>query len=317
MPARPDEPAMFPTSGRDPDPTDPALDTIMRERGQLLHLAYRFLGSLTEAEDAIQEAYTRFSALPEERRRAIDSPGAWLTTVSSRICLDRLGSARARRERYVGAWLPEPLPGHAAGTLGPTVSTTDPADQISLDESIAMAFLVVLESLTPAQRVAFVLHDVYGYPFGDIAEIVGRTSAACRQLASSARRVVRDAPPGPGARDVELVRAFMSAWERQSIRDLVTLLDPDVILTVDSGGIVPAARHPIEGAPAVADHIASIARARPELTLQERQVNGQRGLVVGHRGTVETVMAFSIVNDRIQRIWGVRNPEKLGRWTDT
>ncbi|MYX45176.1 sigma-70 family RNA polymerase sigma factor, partial [Streptomyces sp. SID89] len=172
------------------------VDGVDGERRQLINVAYRLLGSVTEAEDAVQDAYARWYGLPHARREEIVSPGAWLTTVTGRICLDLLGSARARRERYVGAWLPEPLPDRTewnhAGAAGPG----DPADQIVLDESVSMAFLVVLDSMTPAERVAFVLHDVFRYPFAEIAGVLDRTPAACKQLASSARRRAA-AAPGP------------------------------------------------------------------------------------------------------------------------
>ncbi|SCE21483.1 RNA polymerase sigma-70 factor, ECF subfamily, partial [Streptomyces sp. Termitarium-T10T-6] len=158
-----------------------------------MNVAYRLLGSVAESEDAVQEAYTRWYALPPGRQDEIASPGAWLTTVTGRICLDVLGSARARRERYVGAWLPDPLPDHSEWRHGPGAELADPADQMVLDESVTMAFLVVLESMTPAERVAFVLHDVFRYPFAEIAAVLGRTSAACKQLAASARRRVRAA----------------------------------------------------------------------------------------------------------------------------
>jgi len=167
---------------------DPGLSAIMSERRQLINLAYRLLGSLSEAEDAVQEAYARWYAMSRPQQDAIDSPGAWLTTVTSRICLDVLGSARARRERYVGEWIPEPLPTPGEWPTASTAATADPADRITLDESVSMAFMVVLESMTPAERVAFVLHDVFRYSFAEVAEIVGRTPAACRQLASSARQ---------------------------------------------------------------------------------------------------------------------------------
>src|SRR4051812_16144775 len=167
---------------------------IISERRQLINLAYRLLGSLAEAEDAVQETYVRWYAMSREQQEAIESPGAWLTTVASRICLNLLSSARVRRERYVGEWLPEPLPDR---TEWPRGTQADPADRVTLDESVNMAFLVMLESMTPAERVSFILHDVFRYTFGEVAEIVGRTPAACRQLASSARRRIRasQAPP--------------------------------------------------------------------------------------------------------------------------
>jgi len=158
-------------------PPDPGLAAIISERRQLINVAYRLLGSLAEAEDAVQETYARWYALTPVQRDAIDSPGAWLTTVTSRICLDQLGSARARRERYVGPWIPEPLPEPTEWVSGGG-PPADPADRVTLDESVSMAFLVVLESMTPAERVAFILHDVFGYPFTEIARIVGEIQEA-------------------------------------------------------------------------------------------------------------------------------------------
>src|SRR6201998_504691 len=164
------------------------LDAVRSERPQLINLAYRMLGSLADAEDAVQETYARWYAMSAEQQEAIDSPGAWLTKVTSRICLDVLGSARARRERYVGEWVPEPLPDSAEwSSPRPGGTMADPADRVTLDESVSMAFLVVLESMTPAERVAFILHDVFGYPFADVAQIVGRIPASCRKVAFSAR----------------------------------------------------------------------------------------------------------------------------------
>src|SRR5215471_17870323 len=203
--------AMTTRSGPGHGQTDRSLSAIMSERRRLINLAYRLLGSLAEAEDAVQETYARWYALSPQQREAIQSPAAWLTTVASRICLDLLGSARARRERYVGEWLPEPLPERSEWiTEQPDGITTDPADRVTLDESVSMAFLVVLESMTPAERLALILHDVFRYSFAEVAEIVGRTPAACRQLASSARRRIRasQAPAAPAARQAGLVRAF-------------------------------------------------------------------------------------------------------------
>src|SRR5262247_3851964 len=147
----------------------PGLTAIMGERRQLINLAYRLLGSLADAEDVIQETYARWYAMSDEQQEAIQSPGGWLITVASRICLDLLGSARARRERYFGEWIPEPLPDRAEQLSGrPAGTAAEPADRVTLDESVSMAFLVVLESMTPAQRVAFILHDVFAYPFTDV-----------------------------------------------------------------------------------------------------------------------------------------------------
>jgi RNA polymerase sigma-70 factor (ECF subfamily) len=295
----------------------------MSERRQLINLAYRLLGSLAEAEDAVQETYARWYAMSREQQAAVRSPGAWLTTVASRICLDLLGSARARRERYVGEWLPEPLPGSAGPVAGSSGGAADPADRITLDESVNMAFLVVLESMTPAERVAFILHDVFGYPFAEVAQITGRTPAACRQLASSARRRVRDAqaPATPTASQARLVRDFKQAWQAQDIGALVGLLDPGVTMTADGGGLASAALHPVEGGEQVARYLADLAALAAvtvgDLDIAERMVNGQPGLVAQQDGRTVTVFAFDIADGRIRHIWAVRNPDKLRPWTAT
>ncbi len=245
---------------------DPGLDTIMSERRQLINLAYRLLGSLADAEDAVQETYARWYALSRPQQEAIASPGAWLTTVVSRICLDMLSSARARRERYVGEWLPEPLPDPAEWAYGrPGGATADPADRITLDESVSMAFLVVLESMTPAERVAFILHDVFGYPFAEIAGITGRTPAACRQLASAARRRIRATQPAaaPAARQARIVRDFKQAWEARDIGALIALLDPGATVTADGSGLASAALRPIEGGEQIARYLAGLAAQHP------------------------------------------------------
>jgi RNA polymerase sigma-70 factor (ECF subfamily) len=298
---------------------DPGLNAVMSERHRLINLAYRLLGSLADAEDAVQETYARWYAMSRQQQEAIESPAGWLTTVASRICLDLLGSARARRERYVGEWLPEPLPEPAEWPGGrPGGTTADPADRVTLDESVSMAFLVVLESMTPAERVALILHDVFRYPFAEVAQITGRTPAACRQLASSARRRIRasQAPAAPAARQAGLVRDFKRAWEAMDIDALIGLLDPGATVIIDGGGLVSAALHPIEGGEQAARYLAGIAgRAPGNVTFLERTVNGQPGLVAQQDGVTVTVFAFDVAGNRIARIWAVRNPGKLRPWT--
>jgi RNA polymerase sigma factor (sigma-70 family) len=296
----------------------PGLDTIMSERRQLINLAYRLLGSLTEAEDAVQETYARWYTMPGQQRQAIESPGAWLTTVASRICLDLLGSARARRERYVGEWLPEPLPAPAEWAHGrPGATTADPADRVTLDESVTMAFLVVLDSMTPAERVALILHDVFGYSFAEVAGITGRTPAACRQLASSARRRIRASQPPatPTAQQARIVRAFKEAWEARDINALIGLLDPGATATGDGGGLVTAVLRPVEGAEQIARFYADRASAASGVTILERTVNGQPGLVAQLDGVTVAVLAFDVAGDRIHHIWAILNPDKLQPWT--
>jgi RNA polymerase sigma-70 factor (ECF subfamily) len=305
-------------TGHAPAPATQPEPEILSERRQLLNLGYRFLGSLTEAEDVVQETYARWYALTREQQDAIDSPARWLMKVASRICLDQLGSARARRERYVGEWIPEPLPDRAELTPHPD-DWADPADRVTLDESVSMAFLVVLESMTPAERVAFVLHDVFHYSFAEVAEIVGRTPAACRQLASSGRRRIRDSRGSSGAstpQRSDTVREFKQAWAAKDIDALIALLDPGAVTVADGGGVASAVPHPIEGSAEVARALVGIAERAEDLRLLERTVNGQPGLVVQQSGATAAVLAFDVAGARVRRIWAVRNPEKLRPWTD-
>ncbi|WIM93388.1 RNA polymerase sigma factor SigJ [Actinoplanes oblitus] len=277
------------------------------ERGQLINVAYRMLGSLADAEDVVQETYARWYAMSAADQAAIGVPGAWLTKVASRICLDQLRSARVRRERYVGEWIPEPVP---------EPDGSDPADRITLDESVSMAFLVVLDAMTPAERVAFILHDVFRYSFAEVAEVAGRSPAACRQLASSARRRIAAAGPAvsPAAGQARVVRDFKRAWQAKDIEALLGLLDPGAVLVADGGGLVTAALRPIEGGEQIARFAAGLAERAPALRLLEGTVNGEPGLITQHDGVTTGVIAFEVDGDRIRRIWSVRNPEKLRRW---
>ena len=308
---------MSSSTGPDDRPPDPSLNAIMSERSRLINLAYRMLGSLADAEDVVQETYARWYAMTPLEQAAIETPVAWLTKVASRICLDQLRSARVRRESYVGEWIPEPLPDRTDWTdVRSGDAAVDPADRVTLDESLNMAFLVVLESMTPAERVAFILHDVFRYPFADVAEVVGRTPAASRQLASSARRRIREShePPTPTAQSAHIVRDFKQAWEAKDIAALVGLLDPDATLIADGGGRVRAQLVPIEGAAQIAQLAIDILGLAPDLTIVESTVNGQPGIVAQQEGVTVTVMAFEVAGDRITHIWAQRNPEKLRSW---
>jgi RNA polymerase sigma factor (sigma-70 family) len=308
----------------DPAPDTPqrpadTLDDVMDERRVLVNVGYRLLGSLADAEDAVQETYARWFAQSERQRQAIESPTAWLVKVCSRICLDALGSARARRERYVGEWLPEPLPESARWTSQtPTDRADDPADRVTLDESVTMALLVVFESMTPAERVAFVLHDVFRYPFAEIADIVGRSPQACRQLASSARRRIRASRSGtstPAEQQASLVREFKAAWQTGDLTRLVKVLDPDAVAIADGGGVVPAAIEPLVGADAIAAFFVRVHDVRRHLVVRETVVNGQPGLVAtGEDDDIVAVLAFDVADQHITRLWTVRNPEKLRAW---
>lgn len=302
-----------PSPTREPD--DGVAGVVAEHRLHLINIGYRLLGSRAEAEDAIQEAYARWYALSPGQRNAVESPVAWLTTVATRVCLDVLKSARHRRERYVGEWLPEPLPApedHSIASAG----YGDPAETITLDESVSMAFLVMLDSMTPAERVAFVLHDVFGYPFAEIADMTGRTPQACRQLASSARHRLQDRrwPVAPPAQHANAVSQFRRAWQAGDIAGLVRLLTPDAIAIGDGGGRVPAESRPVEGAEEIASFFVERARSLTNVTVHERSVNGQPGLVAERDGAAIAVYAFDVTAEGIRRIWVVLNPDKLQSW---
>jgi RNA polymerase sigma-70 factor (ECF subfamily) len=273
-------------------------------RARLVRVAYASLGSVAEAEDCVQEAWLRLRRLPDPG--SIRDLGAWLTTTVSRLAYDALGSARARRERYVGPWLPEPLV--------EDLSTNDPADRVTLDESVSMALLVVLERLSPAERTAFLLHDVFGFGFEEVAGVVGRTQAAVRQLASRARRHVDEGRPRfPPTRTEQqrLVTAFAAACGSGDMEELVALLDPEVVWRADGGGKVTAARSAVGGAQNVARWLLALAR-RPPRSLRMVTVNGAPGLVMRDADGVLTVIAFTIDAGRITALDVMRNPDKLG-----
>lgn len=296
-----------------------ANDRAVEERRILLGAGYRMLGTLTDAEDAVQETYVRWYRLSPEQRSAIRSPRAWLVTVISRVCLDMLGSARARRERYVGEWLPEPLPAGAWNSQRDD-PLADPGLRVTVDESISMALLVVLEVMTPAERVSFVLHDVFRFTFPEIAEIVGRSPAACRQLAVSARSRVRSsrAAAVAPAEHRALVRSFKKAWETGDLSGMVAVLDPEVTVVADGGGLVGAALAPIRGVTEVAAFLLGILDIQPGLVITERPVNGDPGVVTRDReGRLLAVIALApTLRGLLGNIWVVRNPDKLAGWDE-
>lgn len=295
--------------------SDDTLDAAMRERGAILGLCYRMLGSLSDAEDAVQETYVRWWRLPEEERAAIVSPKAWLMKTASRVSLDALGSARARRERYVGEWLPEPVTSDALWSSHDR--PMDPSDRVSLDESVSMALMIVLESMTPAQRVAFVLHDVFRYTFDEVAEVLGRSPEASRQLASSARRSIERArrQPVDAERRAAVIRSVKAALESGDIPALLGLLDPDAVAIGDGGGLATAAPRPVHGADRIVKLLQAGGAIGRAITVEEDEVNGEPGLVMRQDGRAVAVMTFSFNQEgRIDRVWGMRNPEKLTSW---
>lgn len=288
------------------------------ERRRLLGLAYRMLGTTAEAEDAVQEAFVRWYRLDASERAAVENPAAWLTRVTSRVCLDVLGSARARRERYVGPWLPEPVPGDlfARGDGAGSVDVADPAERVARDESVSTALLVVLESMTPAERVAFVLHDVFGYSFAEVAETLGRTPAASRQLASSARAHVRDGragEAGPGEHD-RVVAAFARAADGGDLAALTALLDPSVELRSDGGGAVRAALNPVHGPSKVARFLLGVLDRQADARLAPRTTADGAALTFVRGGRVTGVVNLRVARGRVTAVWVQWNPGKLTRW---
>ncbi|RKN39086.1 RNA polymerase sigma factor SigJ [Micromonospora endolithica] len=292
------------------------------ERQRLTAVAYRMLGSRSEAEDAVQETWLRYaSALADPATRAgIRQLPAWLTTTCSRICLDVLRSARVRREAYPGQWLPEPFvtPLDPADGFAP-----DPAERAVRADQVGTALLVVLERLSPEQRVAFVLHDVFAVPFGRIAEVLGTTDVAARQLASRARRAV-DAPQAPRhtagpAEQRRVVQAFVAATQSGELDDLLKLLAPDVVLVGDGGGHFPAGRHPIVGADKVGRFTLGLfgqaGRYGPGLRGRPVLVDGVLGLLLETEfrdgRPLRLVSALAVHDGRVTGIFNQLNPDKV------
>lgn len=280
------------------------METWEPDRRYLLAVAYRMLGSAADAEDAVQEAFVRLSvAAPAD----LANPRAWLTTVTSRICLDMLGSARARRETYVGTWLPEPLAAEA-----------DPGEVTALRESVRTAVLLVLETLRPAERVAFVLHDVFGMEFDRVATVLDSTPAACRQLASRARRRVREQAPPRGqvsaAEHRAVTAAFLRAARDGDVADLVGLLDPAVVLRSDGGGAVPAARVPVHGVERVMTLLTGLGRRFAGVDVRPVRLAGGDGFVMSRDGSVIGVIGIELSAGRVVELNLVVNPAKIGRF---
>jgi RNA polymerase sigma factor (sigma-70 family) len=276
-------------------------DRFEANRTHLRAVAYRMLGSVSEADDAVQEAWLRLSRADASR---VENLGGWLTTVVARVSLDMLRSRNARREQPLGTHVPEPIVTRDAGA--------DPEHEALIADSVGLALLVVLETLSPAERLAFVLHDMFGVPFDEIAPIVERSPAAARQLASRARRRVRGAAPVPDpdlAQQRQVVDAFLAAARDGDFDARVAVLDPDVVLRVDRGAVRPGASREVRGAAAVAGQALTFAQlaplARPAL------VNGAAGFVVSQHGRPVSVAGFTITHGKIAEIDLLADPARL------
>jgi RNA polymerase sigma-70 factor (ECF subfamily) len=274
-------------------------------RPRLVRLAYAVIGSASDAEDVVSDGWLRL--VSADARDPILDVAAWASVTVTRLALDLLNSARVRREQYVGPWLPEPV----------VETTNDPADRVTLDESVSYALMVVLETLSPAQRTTWVLHDLFGLPFSEVADIVGRTPAAVRQLAARARRHVADNAPRLTVTATEhdaAVDAFLAASAGGDLAGLLQVLDPDVVLTSDGGALVNAARRPVLGADRVSRFILGIAdNVKDGQHLEPVSVNGATGLALYDGDRIAIVVSFTVLHAKITRLDFILAPDKLPR----
>jgi len=288
---------MSKSSNRPPDG-----DPLAPHRGRLLGLAYRMLGSRSDAEDIVQDAYLRFAGA-----EGVQNPEAFLVTIVTRLCLDRLKSARVLREVYVGPWLPEPVC-DAEGL------SADAATELADDLSFAL--LLALDRLSPMERAAFLLHDVFDTPFSEIAAMLGRSEAACRQLATRARRAVRNERPSPAAtpaNHARLLSAFSEAAKSGDVGRLVELLCQDAVAITDGGGRKTAALKPIMGADRIARFFIGVAalNASHDIRIEPATINGAFGALLYRDGELDQTVSMAIDGERIAAIYIIRNPDKL------
>jgi len=276
-----------------------------QQRAYLRGLAYRMTGSLADAEDAVQEAYLRWKGVDTE---AVREPRAFLATLVTRLCLDQLKSARVRRETYVGPWLPEPV-------LDTNELTADAMTELAEDVSVAL--MLALERLSPVERAAFLLHDVFGYDHSEIAEMIGKSAAACRKLAERARVHVRASRVRTQPSEEECSRvldAFLQAVTHGDAKVLGEVLVADAVLYSDGGGRVPAATNPIRGRDRILRFVLGVAAKAPpgRLSVKLAKLNGMPGFLLFHEGQLVQATAFQLDTDGVTAIYSVRNPDKLG-----
>lgn len=278
-------------------------ETFNHYRAYLFAIAYRMLGSVMDTEDMVQETYLRWQKTGGDE---IAAPKSYLAAIITRLCIDHLRSARVQRETYVGEWLPEPL-------LSDMNPTND--EQVMLSESLSMAFLVLLESLSPTERAAFLLRDVFDYAYDEVAQMVGKSETSCRQMVSRARRRLRDGRPrfeAANAEQQQIMFQFTQACLHGDMAGLLTLLAEDVVEYSDGGGKAKTAINPIYGADRVARFfLGIIKKAPPGVTLQFGVANGQPALITYLDGRAYNVAILDIENGRIRRIYVVVNPDKL------
>jgi RNA polymerase sigma-70 factor, ECF subfamily len=288
-------------------------ETYESLRPLLFSIAYRMVGSVSEAEDIVQEAYLRHHRAVHEGDTEVQAPKAWLSAVTTRLAIDHLRSARVRRETYVGPWLPEPLL---------TDPAPDPSEQVELSDSLSIAFLTVLESLSPVERAVYILREVFGYGYGEIARVVDRSEENCRQLLTRARRHVEAHRPRfnvPPERQEELTERFMEAVQTGDDDALIAMLAEDAVAYTDGGGKVRAAPRPIVGREKVARFLTVTTRRGARLTpftVRTATINGRPGrMIVGEDGAVLGVIEIDLAGDVIRAVHVVNNPDKLRHLT--
>jgi RNA polymerase sigma-70 factor (ECF subfamily) len=277
-------------------------DPFLAHRNLLFTVAYEMLGSAADADDVVQEAWLRWAAADQG---AVRDPRAYLVRIVTRQALNRLRTVARRREDYVGEWLPEPL-----------LTSPDVADDVELAESVSIAMLTVLETLGPTERVVLVLHEVFDVPYDEIAEAVGKTSAAVRQIGHRAREHVAARRPRMAVSRTEqqrVVDRFLAAVTAGDVQGLMDVLAPDVVVVADSGGLAPAARRPVVGRERVANAFSRFARFAPGVQITTPLVNGAVAARIDPGGEFDTALTFVVEDGRISRMYAMRNPHKLGR----
>jgi len=277
-------------------------EPFVTHRGLLFTVAYEMLGSAADAEDVVQETWLRWANTDQA---AVRDPRAYLVRVVTRQALNRLRTLARQREDYVGAWLPEPL-----------LTSPDVAEDVELAESVSIAMLTVLETLGPVERAVFVLREVFDVPYDEIAEAVGKSSATVRQIAHRARRHVARRRPRMAVSRTEqqqVVQRFLAALTTGNVQGLMDVLAPDVVMVADSGGVVPAARHPVVGRERAVALLARFAQLAPGTEVAPLLLNGAVAARIDPAGELDTVVTFVVEDGRISRIYAIRNPAKLGR----
>ena len=283
-------------------------DPFVRHRSLLFTVAYELLGSAADAEDTVQETWLRWDGIGADGQAEVADPRAYLVRIVSRLALNRLRTLARRKEDYVGEWLPEPL-----------LTTPDVAEDVELAESVSIAMLTVLETLTPTERAVFVLREVFDLPFDEIAAAIGKSAPAVRQIAHRARSHVAARRPRVEVDRAEQQRAvdrFLTALRTGDLQGLMDALAPDAVFIADSGGVVTAVRQPVVGAKKIVNLLGGFVKVAPTAVIEPVLLNGAPGARVLLDGTVDTVIGFAFEGGRISRVFAVRNPDKLHRLSE-